>query len=168
MNVTPEQLAGTRPAALRAAFAALPATIATPIAGLSEVAGHYLAAVYFTDSGPDDGQWSPDDVLAPETTFKALADCAAFLAEVQHLGLLTPYGNAGGTLAQMGHDFWLTRNGHGAGFWDRGNLQVRIAMHPPGMPRVRDAALGDALSEAARAAGVCDTYQGDDGLIYFG
>lgn len=21
---------------------------------------------------------------------------------------------------QLGHDFWLTRNGHGAGFWDRG------------------------------------------------
>lgn len=21
---------------------------------------------------------------------------------------------------QIGHDFWLTRNGHGAGFWDRG------------------------------------------------
>lgn len=21
---------------------------------------------------------------------------------------------------QAGHDFWLTRNGHGAGFWDRG------------------------------------------------
>ncbi len=22
--------------------------------------------------------------------------------------------------SQAGHDFWLTRNGHGAGFWDRG------------------------------------------------
>ena len=22
--------------------------------------------------------------------------------------------------SQMGHDFWLTRNGHGTGFWDRG------------------------------------------------
>lgn len=22
--------------------------------------------------------------------------------------------------AQLGHDLWLTRNGHGAGFWDRG------------------------------------------------
>jgi hypothetical protein len=21
--------------------------------------------------------------------------------------------------SQIGHDFWLTRNGHGAGFWDR-------------------------------------------------
>lgn len=23
-------------------------------------------------------------------------------------------------LEQIGHDLWLTRNGHGAGFWDRG------------------------------------------------
>jgi hypothetical protein len=23
-------------------------------------------------------------------------------------------------LSQIGHDFWLTRNRHGAGFWDRG------------------------------------------------
>jgi len=23
-------------------------------------------------------------------------------------------------IAQCGHDFWLTRNGHGVGFWDRG------------------------------------------------
>lgn len=22
--------------------------------------------------------------------------------------------------SQAGHDFWLTRNGHGAGYWDRG------------------------------------------------
>ena len=25
---------------------------------------------------------------------------------------------------QIGHDFWLTRNGHGAGFWDRGLGEV--------------------------------------------
>ena len=24
------------------------------------------------------------------------------------------------TLEEFGHDFWLTRNGHGTGFWDRG------------------------------------------------
>ncbi len=28
------------------------------------------------------------------------------------------------TIEQAGHDFWLTRCGHGAGFWDRGNLYV--------------------------------------------
>ena len=28
-------------------------------------------------------------------------------------------GHIGGNSEQAGHDFWLTRNGHGAGFWDR-------------------------------------------------
>ena len=51
---------------------------------------------------------------------------------------------------QHGHDFWLTRNGHGAGFWDRGYGPV-----------------GDRLSKAAKAYGSEDIYVGDDGLLYF-
>ena len=50
---------------------------------------------------------------------------------------------------QAGHDLWLTRNGHGAGFWDRG-LGER----------------GERLSEAARAYGSVDLYVGDDGKLY--
>jgi len=41
----------------------------------------------------------------------------------------------------MGHDFALTRNGHGAGFWDRGH-----------------GALGEKLSEAARVYGEASVY----------
>jgi hypothetical protein len=37
---------------------------------------------------------------------------------------------------QIGHDLWLTRNGHGAGFWDRGLEEV-----------------GEALSESAKGLG---------------
>ncbi len=40
-------------------------------------------------------------------------DCIEFLAKAEHL-------LSGLDLAQCGHDFWLTRNGHGTGFWDRG------------------------------------------------
>lgn len=50
---------------------------------------------------------------------------------------------------QVGHDFCLTRNRHGAGFWDRGL-----------------GALGDRLSEACRPYGTQDGYVGDDGLLY--
>lgn len=50
---------------------------------------------------------------------------------------------------RAGHDFWLTRNGHGAGFWDRGL-----------------GALGDRLSKAAKVYGSAGLYVGDDGLIY--
>lgn len=51
--------------------------------------------------------------------------------------------------SQAGHDFWLTCNGHGAGFWDRGIGK-----------------LGEVLSDAAKVYGSCDLYVGDDGLIY--
>ena len=37
-------------------------------------------------------------------------DCSCFLAD--HASII------GGRLPQAGHDFWLTRNRHGAGFWD--------------------------------------------------
>lgn len=50
---------------------------------------------------------------------------------------------------QAGVDFWLTRNGHGAGFWDRGL-----------------GALGDRLTAASHTYGECSLYLGDDGLIY--
>lgn len=36
------------------------------------------------------------------------------------LGLALPYLTAEWTDEQIGHDLWLTRGGHGAGFWDRG------------------------------------------------
>lgn len=48
-----------------------------------------------------------------------------------------------------GHDFWLTRNRHGAGFWDRGAGEI-----------------GEKLSEAAKAFGEVDFCVGDDGKIY--
>jgi hypothetical protein len=49
-----------------------------------------------------------------------------------------------------GHDLWLTRNRHGAGFWDRG--------YPSGV--------GDVLTAMAHAMGSDDVYIGDDGFAY--
>lgn len=49
-----------------------------------------------------------------------------------------------------GVDFWLTRVGHGAGFWDRGYGEV-----------------GERLSKAAKIWGSVDPYVGEDGKIYF-
>ena len=56
------------------------------------------------------------DDLAPATYATMLADVCSFLArcwiEGPDIGALNP--------TQLGHDLWLTRNRHGAGFWDRG------------------------------------------------
>lgn len=48
------------------------------------------------------------------------------------------------SIGLAGHDLWLTRNGHGAGFWDRGNLYV---MQDNGCD------YADLLSERASAMG---------------
>lgn len=51
--------------------------------------------------------------------------------------------------ARAGHDFWLTRNRHGAGFWDRGLGEI-----------------GRELTVAAHCCGGIDLYIGDDGEIH--
>lgn len=48
-----------------------------------------------------------------------------------------------------GHDFWLSRNGHGSGFFDRGGEPVF-----------------DRLQSAARSFGECDPYE-SRGWLYF-
>ena len=52
---------------------------------------------------------------------------------------------------QIAHDFWLTRNGHGAGFWDR---------------KYDDPTKGDKLTKIAEKFGEINLYVGDDGKIY--
>lgn len=87
-----------------------------------------------------------------ETKAKFRQDCKDFcdFAEPQLRRAIdcTGYG-----AVQAGHDLWLTRAGHGAGYWDRGQL-----------PRE----LREQLSDAARDAGSRELYIGDDGLIHQG
>lgn len=59
---------------------------------------------------PFDANWSVGD-FAPESVAQAVKDCAAFQEE--NAALLEGFD-----LGTAGHDFWLTRNRHGAGFWD--------------------------------------------------
>lgn len=49
--------------------------------------------------------------IADETWHKILKDTEKF--QRANAKDLSPFGSA-----RAGHDFWLTRNGHGAGFWD--------------------------------------------------
>lgn len=75
----------------------------------------YVEAIYFTETGLHE-QPTPDVELDPQSYTEALADVRRFIA-------LCAEGDALETaIAQYperaGHDLWLTRNGHGAGFWD--------------------------------------------------
>jgi hypothetical protein len=134
----------------------------TPIQ-LDTMTRHALIAALFTsmdDNGePLDQHCSVDD-FHPEAVARMRADCAAFLASAGALVDAIPptyashpdCGNDAPVHAMVGHDFWLTRNGHGVGFWDR---------DLPGT-------LGDDLSALADAAGMLDVYIGDDAMIHFG
>lgn len=108
--------------------------------------GYQACALW--SSCDDDGE--PLDgsgiLLAGETLNAFLTDCGAFLGEIDELGL---EWRDEMEWSQLGHDLWLTRNGHGAGFWDRDLGE-----------------LGDALTEVAKRQGACDLYVGDDGMIY--
>lgn len=107
------------------------------------------------DDVPLDRNYGVEDI-ALETLVRMQADCRAFVeanedaivaaidsGQVRCGPDFEEYGHAG-------HDFWLTRNGHGAGFWD-GDWPEPWA---------------DLLDKAAKAAGECDLYVGDDGRIY--
>jgi hypothetical protein len=80
----------------------------------------FLEALFWVETGRDDGL--PDGAgyadLHPDSLAAIRADCDAWQAE--HAALLEAAYATGYTETQAGIDYYLTRNGHGAGFWDRG------------------------------------------------
>ncbi len=96
-----------------------------------------------TGGRPMDENYGPDDIDSSALA-EMRKDCEDFISFN-----LEDLNATGGSAAQHGHDFWLTRNRHGAGFWDRGY-----------------GAVGDRLSKAAKVYGGCDVYVGDDGRLY--
>lgn len=119
------------------------------ISDLDTFFAHYLECALWssTDSADEGGGCPIDDNygiedIAPVVLANLKRECADFIE-----GNLADLADM--PAEQAGHDFWLTRNGHGAGFWDRGL-----------------GALGRRLSDAARTYGTCDLYIGDDGQVW--
>ena len=96
--------------------------------------------------------------LSDEGREKMRADCEKFWAE-NHEDLAFAFQAISGPTWSWqeggGHDFWLTRNHHGVGFWDRKWKQPQAVQY----------AL-DRLTEACDKFGECDLYVGDDGKVY--
>jgi hypothetical protein len=102
---------------------------------------------------PVDENYGVEDI-APETLARIVADCEAFQAATGELitsdNLERHRGEC--TIDEMaGHDFWLTRRGHGCGFWD-GDWEEPAATK---------------LTESAHGFGDLDIYVGEDGKLYF-
>lgn len=122
-----------------------------PILNLWRDAGEFAqayveAALWSSNTSSDDDtpldrdhNWTDID----EASLSAMiADCDKFQKENDLTGYHPKYA---------GHDFWLTRNGHGAGFWEND---------------YGTEAQCEALTKAADAFGECYLYLGDDGKIY--
>ena len=100
---------------------------------------------------PLDENYSADD-LTDEALDRIEAECKAFLYRVGCYIDAEPdprFGPDFDRWGRAGHDFWLTRCGHGAGFWD-GDWKV----------------YGDMLTKASNSFGNIDPMVGDDGKIY--
>jgi hypothetical protein len=114
----------------------------------SDVATAYkMAALWASlddDGEPLDLQFSPADI-APESDEQINAEVVEFWEKAKAEGLVD-----GVKPAQFGHDFFLTRAGHGAGFWDRGRGYA-----------------GERLTEMAKSYRENTPIKGDDGKIYF-
>jgi hypothetical protein len=109
----------------------------------------YLTAALW--SGSDDNDQPLDErysieSFSPEALAQAKAECDAFRQEVGSLL------QSGDQLEQAGHDFWLTRNYHGCGFWD-GDWPEPDAT---------------TLTDASERAGDRYVIVGDDDRLYFG
>jgi hypothetical protein len=90
-----------------------------------------------------DESYSVED-LHPSAIQSMEADCEDFLNGAMEL--------IDGELEQAGHDFWLTRNRHGCGFWD-GDWPEEA---------------GRLLTERSHPYGESYLYVGDNGKLFVG
>lgn len=133
-----------------------------PVRDLSELdsftRGYITTALWSSmdEAGKSLDETSDWSDLAPECLASMRQDCAQF-QELYHDTIQAAIdtgevvcGPDFDEWGRAGHDFWLTRCGHGAGFWD-GDWPEPMAEH---------------LSDAARKCGTVDLYVGDDGKIY--
>lgn len=114
------------------------------------VLGYVTCALWCSldDKGESlDSMFSENDI-APESLSAMREDCRKFATDNASIfAACIGQGKCDWSLA--GHDYWLTRNGHGCGFWD-GDWPKEA---------------GEALSKACRYHEV-DLYVGDDGKVY--
>lgn len=102
------------------------------------VEGYLTCAVWSSlddDGSPLDHKYSTAD-LTTKARAAMRRDCRDFVRANR-----TDLQASGQSADNAGHDFWLARNHHGAGFWDRGLGEI-----------------GDRLTKAAQAYGSSDVY----------
>lgn len=111
----------------------------------------YLEAARFTDGGSDHPAIEEAE-FSDAAKAAARRDCEDFIR--LHLdSVIMAVTRTGYSWERLAHDLWLTRNRHGAGFWDRMEL--------------RGEGLGDQLTILAQKLSCVHAYMDDDGFISF-
>jgi len=105
----------------------------------------YIEALLWSSSGDPDsplGKEANISEISQELMERIKYDCNLFqLSNQEHFD---------GNYVQAGQDFALTRNHHGAGFWDGDWPEPAATI----------------LTDAAHAVGEIELYRGDDNIIY--
>ena len=105
----------------------------------------YIETLLWSSSGEETspiGINASIDEISPELMERIKEDCKNFQSSNElHIG---------GCYHMAGHDFALTRNRHGAGFWDGDWDKLAATI----------------LTDAAHAVGEISLYRGDDNIIY--
>lgn len=115
---------------------------------LQRMTDAYITAMHWA-STDFEGESLDNYPTSAEGKDNAASTCNAFLkahgADLEIvMGLHPNYG-----YSEAGHDLFLTREGHGAGFWDRGLGHY-----------------GDVFTKYCQSIGPADPYVGDDGYVY--
>lgn len=123
--------------------------------GMDEFTIAYTETMLWAETDQSDDQGgTPLEVNYDIDSFSAEAlerikkDCANF-QEYANLEEIQEIMDTVDVERKAGHDFWLTRVGHGAGFWD-GDWPEPY---------------GDQLTELSKKFGHIDVYVGDDGQL---
>jgi len=113
---------------------------------IDTVLHHYIVCALWSSTdendAPLDSFYTIDDI-DPGTLEKMRQDIVDFAESNKELLL-----SSGQSDEQIGHDFWLTRNHHGAGFWDRGLGEI-----------------GQKLTKVCHSYGEIDLYVSDNGKV---
>jgi hypothetical protein len=128
------------------------------VATLDDFTRQYLVTALWSTSDdnddPLDKNYEIEDI-AFNSLAKAVRDCADFQERCRPAlrdGFLDRrnYRGDSDAISLAGHDFWLTRNGAGAGFWDGDWVDP----------------VGDMLSKIAKRYSSIDIYVGDDRRLH--
>lgn len=121
-------------------------------------AEHCMATLLWQSSEDDisNGKYQPSDELVRDINtqwfqFRMRCDLLGFDPEVAYVGPLHA-DNDGDYWNQVQHDFIMTRNHHGCGFWDGDWSEPWATI----------------LTDLSHEFGQIDIYVGDDDLIYGG